>query len=51
MRIPLSAPDITEQDIEAVTGVLRTSSLSLGPKVREFERAISLTWVPRMRLP
>jgi perosamine synthetase len=41
MRIPLSAPDITEQDIEAVTGVLRTSSLSLGPKVREFERAIA----------
>ena len=41
MRIPLSAPDITEQDIEAVTGVLRTSSLSLGPKVREFERVIS----------
>ena len=41
MRIPLSAPDITEQDIEAVTGVLRTSSLSMGPKLREFERAIS----------
>jgi len=41
MRIPLSAPEITEQDIEAVTGVLRTSSLSLGPKVGEFERAIS----------
>ena len=41
MRIPLSAPDITEQDIDAVTGVLRTSSLSLGPKVREFEDAIS----------
>lgn len=41
MRIPLSAPDITEQDIEAVTSVLRTSSLSQGPKVREFERAIS----------
>jgi perosamine synthetase len=41
MRIPLSAPEITELDIEAVTGVLRTSSLSLGPKVREFERAIS----------
>jgi perosamine synthetase len=41
MRIPLSAPEITEPDIEAVTGVLRTSSLSLGPKVGEFERAIS----------
>jgi len=41
MRIPLSSPDITERDIEAVTGVLRSSSLSLGPKVVEFERAIS----------
>jgi perosamine synthetase len=41
MRIPLSAPDITEQDIAAVTDVLRTSSLSLGPKVREFESAIA----------
>jgi perosamine synthetase len=41
MRIPLSSPDITEQDIEAVTRVLRTSSLSLGPKLLEFERALS----------
>jgi perosamine synthetase len=41
MRIPLSAPDITERDIDAVTEVLRTSSLSSGPKVGEFERAIS----------
>ena len=41
MRIPLSSPDISEQDIEAVTGVLRTSSLSLGPKLLEFEGAIS----------
>lgn len=41
MSIPLSSPDITEQDIEAVTDVLRTSSLSLGPKLFEFERALS----------
>src|SRR5580704_8289397 len=41
MRIPLSAPDVTERDIDAVTEVLRTSSLSSGPKVREFERAIA----------
>ena len=41
MRIPLSSPDIAPQDIDAVTEVLRTSSLSSGPKVREFERAIS----------
>ena len=33
--------DITERDIEAVTGVLRSSRLSLGPKLREFEGALS----------
>ena len=41
MRIPLSAPDITEAEIHAVADVLRTPNLSLGPKVQEFERAIS----------
>jgi perosamine synthetase len=37
-RIPLSAPDIDEQDIAAVTGVLRTTQLSLGPMLDRFER-------------
>lgn len=41
MRIPLSAPDITEQEIQAVVGVLRTPSLSLGPKLSEFEEHLS----------
>src|ERR1700719_1809997 len=41
MRIPLSAPDIDETDIEAVTHVLRTSSLSLGARLDEFERAVA----------
>jgi perosamine synthetase len=41
MRIPLSAPDIRETDIEAVTGVLRSPHLSLGPKLEEFEHAIA----------
>jgi perosamine synthetase len=36
MRIPLSAPDIREADIVAVTSVLRSSRLSLGPKLEEF---------------
>ena len=40
-RIPLSAPDITEAEIEAVTAVLRTNSLSLGPKLEEFEQAFA----------
>jgi dTDP-4-amino-4,6-dideoxygalactose transaminase len=41
-QIPLSRPDINEADIEAVVNVLRTSDLSLGPKVSEFEAAICL---------
>jgi len=41
MAVPLSRPWITDADIEAVLEVLRTPTLSIGPKVREFERAIS----------
>jgi perosamine synthetase len=37
MDIPLSSPDISEKEIEAVTAVLRSRSLSLGPKLRAFE--------------
>ncbi|MGH2404328.1 MAG: DegT/DnrJ/EryC1/StrS family aminotransferase [bacterium] len=36
-RIPLSRPDVSDLEIEEVTGVLRTPWLSMGPKVREFE--------------
>lgn len=38
MRIPLSSPDIEEEDIAAVVRVLRNSRLSLGPVLGEFER-------------
>ena len=41
MRIPLSAPDITEADIEGVVSVLRTPRLSIGPKMVEFEESIA----------
>ena len=41
MRIPLSAPDITEADIEAVVNVLRTPRLSIGPRMAEFEEAVA----------
>jgi perosamine synthetase len=41
MKIPLSSPDITESEIEAVTSVLRTSRLSLGPRMEEFEHAFA----------
>jgi len=47
MRIPLSSPDITADDIEAVVSVLRTPRLSIGPKMEEFERSIAdLAGVP-----
>jgi len=41
MRIPLSAPDIVEPDIEAVVEVLRTPRISLGPKLEEFEECFT----------
>ncbi|SRR6266568_3802817 len=39
--IPLSKPDISESDIEAVARVLRSSRLSIGPRMEEFENAIA----------
>ncbi len=39
-EIRLSAPDITQDEIDAVVAVLRTPQLSLGPKVLEFEKAM-----------
>ena len=41
MRIPLSAPDITDAEISAVTQVLRSGRLSLGPQLEAFENAIA----------
>jgi perosamine synthetase len=38
MKIPLSSPDITNKEIGAVMGVLKTPNLSLGPKLPEFEK-------------
>ena len=36
--IPLSQPDIAPSDIEAVIEVLQSNTLSIGPKIEEFER-------------
>ena len=41
MRIYLSRPDITEKEIKAVSDVLRSPNLSLGPKLVEFETAFA----------
>jgi perosamine synthetase len=41
MKIPLSNPDITNLEREAVLAVLNTPGLSLGPKLPEFEEVIA----------
>ncbi|HXG82799.1 MAG TPA: DegT/DnrJ/EryC1/StrS family aminotransferase [Pyrinomonadaceae bacterium] len=41
MKIPLSAPDISDTEINAVIEVLRSPRLSLGPKLEEFERSFA----------
>ena len=40
-HIPLSGPDITEREIAAVTAVLRTPRLSMGPEVEAFEKRLA----------
>ena len=37
--IPLSQPDIGQLEIDAVVDVLQTNTLSIGPKIEQFERA------------
>src|SRR5438309_3266050 len=41
MRIPMSTPDITAAEREAVLGVLHTPTLALGPRLELFERGVS----------
>ena len=40
LNIPMSLPDITDLEREAVAGVMQTNYLSMGPCVREFEDAV-----------
>ena len=40
-NIPLSSPDITQAEIDAVTAVLHTPQLSLGPELPAFESALA----------
>jgi perosamine synthetase len=41
MNIPLSQPDITQREIDAVAEVMRSGTLSIGPKIEEFEQAVA----------
>ena len=37
MKIPMSAPDVSQSEIDAVVQVLRTPHLSMGPQIEAFE--------------
>jgi len=39
LRIPMSSPDLTESERQAVLSVLQTPNLSMGPQIRAFEEA------------
>lgn len=41
MSIPMSSPDLTEAERNAVLEVLTTSRLSMGPEVESFEHAVA----------
>src|SRR5689334_1327363 len=41
MSIPMSAPDLSAAEINAVNEVLQTSMLSIGPKIKAFERTFA----------
>ncbi len=40
-RIPMSAPDLTDSEREAVAAVLRTPYLSMGPEIEAFEASVA----------
>jgi len=40
-RIPMSSPDLTEAEIKAVVEVSSTPTLSIGPMIERFERAVA----------
>src|SRR5688500_15748146 len=39
--IPLSRPHITQKEIDALVEVMSTPTLSIGPKLEEFEQAVA----------
>ena len=41
MKIPMSSPELTDGDIEAVMEVLEASYLSIGPKNKAFEESLA----------
>ena len=41
MPIPLSQPDVTQREIDAVADVMRSGTLSIGPRLEAFERHVA----------
>jgi len=41
MKVPMSSPDLSDAEREAVAAVLKTSTLSIGPEVEAFEQVIA----------
>jgi len=41
MMVPMSSPDLTEREVEAVLAVLRTPRLSMGPWLEAFEAGVA----------
>src|ERR1700761_6645197 len=41
LRIPLSQPDITQAEMDAVMDVLHSGVLSRGPKLEQFEKIVA----------
>jgi len=39
--LPLSSPDISQKEIDTINQVLSTPFLSIGPKIKEFERKVA----------
>ena len=42
MSIPMSSPDLTDLERQAALEVLSTTSLSIGPRIEAFERAVAV---------
>jgi perosamine synthetase len=41
LAVPLSAPDVTDEEVQAVAKVLRSGRLSIGPRLEAFEAAVA----------
>jgi perosamine synthetase len=41
MNVDLAKPDITQREIDAVVEVMKSGILSIGPKIKEFEKKIA----------